>query len=151
MKVVIDNNVVVDALKPRPPFDAEAKAVFRLFGEEKFEPYVTANSLTDIFYVLQKAGNASKAKAVVANLVSVVNVIPLTERDCTDALDLPMNDFEDAVVAVCAKKAGADCIVSRDEKFIKANTGVKVIKPVDLIAKFKAEVVPIVMSPPSTK
>jgi predicted nucleic acid-binding protein len=128
MKVVIDNNVTIDALKPREPFDAEAKAVFRAFGEEKFEPYVTANSLTDIFYVLRRGNdaNAAKAKSVVANLVSIVNVIPLTEADCSDALAMSMNDFEDAVVAICAKKVCADCIVSRDEKFIKAGTSVEV-------------------------
>jgi predicted nucleic acid-binding protein len=119
MKVVIDNNVAIDALKLRQPFDADAKTVFRLFGEEKFEPYVTANSLTDIFYVLRRGdgARAAKAKSVVANLMSVVNVIPLTETDCADALGLPLDDFEDAVVAVCAKKAGADCIVSRDVNF----------------------------------
>ncbi|MDR1192617.1 MAG: PIN domain-containing protein [Peptococcaceae bacterium] len=142
MKVVIDNNVAIDALKPRQPFDTEAKAVFRLFGAEKFEPYVTANSLTDIFYVLRHGkGNeasAAKAKSVVANLVSAVNVIPLTQADCADALDLPMSDFEDAVIAVCAGKVGADCIVSRDKKFIKAETAVEVITPGELIKRLGA-------------
>jgi len=135
MKVVIDNNVVIDALKPQQPFDTEAKAVFRAFGEEKFEPYVTANSLTDIFYVLRRGNeaNAAKAKAVVANLISVVNVISLTETDCSDALALRMNDFEDAVISVCAKKVNADYIVSRDEKFIKAETEIEVITPKQLI------------------
>ncbi|MDR0286766.1 MAG: PIN domain-containing protein [Clostridiales bacterium] len=135
MKVVIDNNVTIDALKQRQPFDTEAKDVFRAFGADKFEPYVTANSLIDIFYVLRRGNdaNSEKAKAVVSNLISVVNVIPLTENDCSDALELPMNDFEDAVVAVCAKKVKADFIVSRDEKFIKAESSVEVITPKQLI------------------
>jgi predicted nucleic acid-binding protein len=137
MKVVIDNNVAIDALKPRQPFDSEAKTVFRLFGEERFEPYVTANSLTDIFYVLRRgdSANAAKAKSVVANLMSVVGVISLTETDCADALDLPMNDFEDAVTAICAKKIEADCIVSRDNKFAAAKTAVEVISPAELIER----------------
>ena len=135
MKVVIDNNVAIDALKPRQPFYTDAKAVFRAFGEEKFEPYVTANSLTDIFYVLRRGSeaNAAKAKTVLANLISVVNVISLTEADCTDALALPMNDFEDALIYVCAKKVKADYIVSRDEAFIKAVTDIEVITPKQLI------------------
>ena len=139
MKVVIDNNVVIDALKPRHPFDTEAKEVFRAFGEEKFEPYVTANSLTDIFYVLRRgdAANSAKAKVVISNLISIVNVIPLTEADCTNALGLQINDFEDAVVAVCAKNIGADYIVSRDEKFINATTEVKVVRPQQLLEILK--------------
>ena len=137
MKVVVDNNVVIDALQPRQPFDADAKAVFRAFGEEKIEMYVTANSLTDIFYVLRrgKEANAAKAKAVVANLMSVVSLIPLTEADCSDALSLPMYDFEDAVISVCAKKINADYIVSRDESFIKARSVTEVITPKQLLAK----------------
>jgi predicted nucleic acid-binding protein len=139
MKVVIDNNVAIDALKARQPFGAEARTIFRLFGEEKFIPYITANSLTDIFYVLRRGNDAkaAAAKAVVANLMLVVNVIPLTEADCADALGLPMDDFEDAVVSVCAKKVGADCIVSRDEKFIKSKSAVEVITPGELISRLK--------------
>jgi predicted nucleic acid-binding protein len=95
--------------------------------------------LTDIFYVLRRGNdaNAAKAKSVVANLMSVANVISLTETDCADALDLPMNDFEDAVTVVCAEKIGADCIVSRDEKFILAKTAVEVISPAELIERLR--------------
>jgi predicted nucleic acid-binding protein len=136
MKVVLDNNVVIDALKPRQPFDTEAKDVFRAFGKEQFEPYVTANSLTDIFYVLRRGNNAhsKKAKTVIANLVSIVNIISLTESDCSDALELPMDDFEDAVVSICAKKVNADYIVSRDEKFINSGTIVNVVTPTQLLS-----------------
>jgi len=136
VKVVIDNNVAIDALKPRQPFDTESKAVFRAFGEEKFEPYVTANSLTDIFYVLRRGNAASTAKAVVANLINITSVIYLTEADCTDALALPTADFEDAVTVVYAKNVNADYIVSRDEAFIKTKTETKVITPKQLIDMF---------------
>jgi len=63
----------------------------------------------------------------------VVNVISITEIDINEALALPMNDFEDAVVSVCAKKANADYIVSRDEAFAKAGAIVDVITPKQLI------------------
>jgi predicted nucleic acid-binding protein len=137
MKVVVDNNVVIDALQSRQPFDTDAKAVFRIFGEGKIEIYITENSLTDIFYVLRrgKESNAAKAKTVLANLMSVVSVIPLTETDCSDALALPMDDFEDAVITVCAKKVNADYIISRDESFIKMKNVIEVITPKQLLDK----------------
>jgi predicted nucleic acid-binding protein len=139
MKVVIDNNVVIDALNSRQPFDTEAKEIFRAFGKEQFEPYITANSLTDIFYVLRRGNeaNSKKAKTVITNLISIVNIISLTETDCSDALELPMDDFEDAVVMVCAKKANADYIVSRDEKFVNSDSVVSVISPTQLLSKLK--------------
>ena len=35
-------------------------------------------------------------------------------------LNEPMSDYEDAVLAVCAKRAGADYIATRDRKFRNA-------------------------------
>lgn len=137
MNVVIDNNVVIDALRPNLDFEIEAKHVFQLIWQDKISPYICANSLTDIFFVLQKLQGAEKAKIAISNLITAVNIIPLAESDCTDALALPMNDFEDAIIAVCAQKIDADCIVSRDEKFIKANTTVEVITPKQLIDRIK--------------
>ena len=89
--------------------------------------------MTDIFYILQKVQGAEKTKITITNLITAINIVPLTEHDCKNALALPMNDFEDAIIAVCAQKINADCIVSRDEKFIKAGTEVKVITPKQLI------------------
>jgi predicted nucleic acid-binding protein len=48
-----------------------------------------------------------------------------------------MDDFEDAIIAVCAKKIGAACIVSRDEAFIRASTDVKVMKPSQFLASIE--------------
>lgn len=135
MVVVLDNNVVIDALKPNPEFETEAKKVFHLIWQDKITPYICANSLTDIFYVLQKVQGAEKAKGTIANLITAVNIAPLTVSDCTDALALPMNDFEDALISVCAQRVKADYIVSRDKKFINAGTMVKVITPGQLIKK----------------
>lgn len=135
MKVILDNNVVIDALRPNPDFEADAKKVFRLIWQDKITPYICANSLTDIFYILQKVQGAEKAKGTIANLITAINVIPLTVSDCTNALALPMNDFEDALIAVCAQKVKADYIISRDRKFINAGTEVKVITPRQLIEK----------------
>jgi len=135
VKIVVDNNVVIDALRPNPEFEADAKRIFQYIWQCKITAYICASSLTDIFYVLQKVQGAEKTKGSIANLITAMNVIPLTETDCTDALALPMNDFEDAVIAVCAQKAKVDCIVSRDEKFIKTDTPVKVITPRQLIER----------------
>ena len=135
MKVVFDNNVVLDALRPNPDFEADAKNLLRLIGYNKISPYICANSLTDIFYVLQKIQGAEAAKKLIINLITVFDIIPLTKNDCIEALSLPINDFEDAIIAVCAKKIIADCIVSRDEKFIKSKIDVKIVTPKWLLKK----------------
>lgn len=133
MKVVVDNNVIIDALKPNPQFEANAQQVLWLASVKKIDGYICANSLTDIFYVLRKAHGADKAKIMVQRLILILNVIGIDPVDCADALLLPMNDFEDAIIAVCAQKIGADSIVSRDERFIKSETQVRVVTPEQLL------------------
>lgn len=135
MKVVVDNNVIIDALKPNPQFEAEAQQILRLASVKEIDGFVSANSLTDIFYVLRKAHGADKAKTMVQKLLLILDIIGIDPIDCTDALTLPMSDFEDAMVAVCAKKVKADFIVTRDENFIKAGTAVKAVTPEQLLER----------------
>ena len=138
MKVVIDNNVIIDALKPNPQFEAGAQQILRLASVKAIDGFVSANSLTDIFYVLRKEHGADKAKIMLQKLLLILDIIGIDPIDCIDALSLPMNDFEDAMVAVCAKKIKADFIVTRDERFIKEKTSVKTVTPEQLIEKIEA-------------
>ena len=119
--------MIIDALKLNPQFEANAQQILRLASVKKIDGFVSANSLTDIFYVLRKAHGADKAK------IMILDVIGIDPVDCDDALSLPMNDFEDAIIAVCAKKIGVDSIASRDERFIKSETAVMVVTPEQLL------------------
>ena len=135
MKVVVDNNVIIDALKPNPQFETNAQQILQLASVKKIDGYVCANSLTDIFCVLRKAHGADKAKIMIQKLLLILDVIGIDPVDCADALSLSMNDFEDAIIAVCAQKIGADRIVSRDERFINAEMSIKVVTPEQLLEK----------------
>ena len=137
MNLFIDNNIVIDALKPNPDFETDAKRVFQLIWTGEITPFMSVNSLTDIFYVMQKIQGAEKAKQTIDNLMTAVNIVPLTAEDCKDALALPLSDFEDAIIAVCAKKHCAECIVSRDDSFTKAVLEVEVVTPQRLFEKLK--------------
>ena len=133
MRVVIDNNIILDALNPNPQFEYEAQKILRLAAEKKINGYINANSLTDIFYVLRKTHGIIKAKDILSKLFLIVDIIGIEPIDCVDALNKPMNDFEDALVEVCATKIKADYIVSRDETFIKSAENIEIIKPAQLL------------------
>lgn len=139
MRAVIDNNVIIDALKPDPQFEESAQQVLRLASVKAIDGFVSANSLTDIFYVLRKEHGADKAKVMVQKLILILDIIGIDSIDCISALSLPMNDFEDALIAVCADKIKADFIVTRDKRFIKEETAVKAITPEQLIEKRSQE------------
>jgi len=135
MKIIIDNNIVLDALLGRHPYNEAAERIL-LACAEAHEGYLSANSLTDIFYVLRKLTNAQSAKAAIKKLMELLHIISVNAEDCINALELPIDDFEDALVMICAKNVAAEYIVTRDADFLSADStasDIQVISPVKLI------------------
>lgn len=134
-KALIDTNVIIDALAAREPFRAEAEQILTLAAEEKFEGFVTGSSVTDIYYLIRRKLSHREACAAIKTLMQALRVVAIGEGECMDALDSEMQDFEDAVIAVCAKRVNADYIVSRDEEFAKAGCPVPVLPPGAFLAQ----------------
>jgi len=133
MIIVFDNNVVLDALLERKPFCGEAERLFTICVSEH-TGCLTTNSLTDVFYVLAKFIGRAKAKQAVRKLIELFVIIPVSEEDCVNALELPIDDFEDALLASCAAVTGAEYIISRDVEFARAASPVRVITPSEFLS-----------------
>lgn len=135
MKIVFDTNVIIDAVASRQPFCEEAKQVLLMVSEEKLSGYLTANSITDIFYVVRRSLPEPEAREIIRSLLYSLDVIEVGGADCWQALSLSVDDFEDALLAACAEKIGADYIISRDAGFVKSASPVQVITPGELLLK----------------
>ena len=137
MKVLLDTNIIMDALMERSPFDIEAKDILKRaqFGKELI-CYLTANTIADIFYLYSKAHNMKSAKSALNFLLAHYGVITVTQNDCIYALSLPIDDFEDGLIMACALSAGVDCIITRDHDFLKTTSPVKIISTRELINSF---------------
>ena len=129
IKALIDTNVVLDALATREPFHAEAERIFLLAAGEKCQGFVTANSITDIYYLVRKNASEAIAREALRNLLQVFAIVDINGTDCENALESPIDDYEDALAAVCALKIGADYIITRDEGFLQAQLPVPVVAP----------------------
>ena len=134
MKVLLDTNVIMDALQERQPFDAAAREILLLGQNGSIAIQFTANSIADIFYLYSKVRGNKQAKDALSFLLNTYDVSTVTKEDCIRALALPNDDFEDALIEICAEKAGVDYIVSRDEEFIKSATAVGIITPAQLLS-----------------
>ena len=55
MKIVFDTNVIIDAVAARQPFCNEAEKILLMVSEGDIDGYLTANSITDIFFVARKS------------------------------------------------------------------------------------------------
>ena len=54
MNVLIDTNVILAAMLSRSPFAEAAQTLFIMAAEERINAYVTASTITDIYYLLHK-------------------------------------------------------------------------------------------------
>ena len=128
MKVVFDTNVILDAAMGRPGSESAQELVQAAISGE-IVGIVTANSITDIHYIV-----------VVYNALSLFDIVAVDGDVCSMALNTGMKDYEDAVLAICAKRAGADYIATRDEGFInESETPVSALQPHDVLSVIRAE------------
>ena len=134
MRVLLDTNVILDYILSRPAGGTNAKKVFRLILDGNLTGCMTANTVTDIFYIIKKSLGDKKAREILLYLLKALFVIEVDGNDCLDALNTEIPDFEDAIVIICAEKEIVDYIVTNDTKFQKiALADVKIISPENLL------------------
>jgi len=135
MIVLLDTNIIMDALQERSPFDIPAKEILMKGQSGELTCLFTADAAADIFYLYSKARDIQSATAALEFLLKTFKAVSVTHEDCIAALSEPIADFEDALVAVCAQKSGADYIITRDEKFLTYASSVRTISPSDFVMK----------------
>lgn len=136
MKLLIDNNIVIDVFQDREPFSEYSTKILKLIESGDFEGFITANSITDIFYVLKRSiKDKNKVYNYIKLLLEILTIIDLNSEDIFKALDSESNDFEDQLIAVCAYKESIDFIITRNKKDFK-NSKVPVIEPRAFITKY---------------
>ena len=97
MKVLIDTNVIIDALTSREPWNESAETIFIMAANHMMDMYITASSATDIYYLVRKYLHRSdQAKQVMEKLYSLVGILTVSGADCIDdvsytQLQLPTN------------------------------------------------------------
>ncbi|GHV36330.1 twitching motility protein PilT [Clostridia bacterium] len=136
MKIMIDSNVVVDVYQDRELFADNSAAVLKLSESGKVSGFISASMITDIYFILGRhIKDDDRLRQLVRKLLTTVTLTDVFAKDVTASLDSPVSDFEDALVAQCAKRVKADYIVTRNEKDF-AKSAVPAISPEDFLHKF---------------
>jgi predicted nucleic acid-binding protein len=137
VRVLFDTNVILDVLLARAPHLGPATALLDRVAAKTVDGLLGATTLTTIHYLATKAVGARAAQGHLRTLLSLFEVAPVTRAVLTDALDLHLPDYEDAVLHEAARHAGATAIVTRDPKgFAKAP--LKVYGPAELLRFLEA-------------
>ena len=133
MKVLIDTCVVIDVLQKRQPFFSDAYKIFIAAANNRFEGSLSAETITDIYYIMHKFlhDNSSTRKAI-NSLFMLFSVLDTRGIDCKKALLSQVKDYEDALMAETALREGMDYIITRNIKDYK-NSPVNVLLPKDFL------------------
>lgn len=136
MNILIDTNVMLDALMSRTPHNVSAERIFRFVAEDKLNASITATSVTDIYYFLKKHfHDPLQAKQILATIFNIFEIVDVTKSDCKKALCLSMDDYEDALLATCAKRRRFELIITRNLKGF-AESPVTAITPDDFLTNY---------------
>lgn len=117
MKIMCDTNVIIDVLLERQPFVDDSCKVLSLCEEHRLDGFVSAPSVTDIYYLVRKYTHSTElAYTAIGKLLEIVKVCSVTSNDVLTAFQRKAKDFEDCLVATCAKSIRCDYIVTRNKK-----------------------------------
>jgi predicted nucleic acid-binding protein len=116
-RLLLDLNVFLDVILDRRPDAEVAAALWAAIERRQSHGMVPAHGVTTIFYLLEKARDATFAREGVERLIGVFDVAPVDENVLRRALSLAWPDFEDALCAAAAEAAGCDAIVTRDPEW----------------------------------
>jgi predicted nucleic acid-binding protein len=89
--------------------------LFDLLNAGQVIGYVTATTLTDIFYIARKhTRSIDLAREAVSTTLEVMNICPVSRSILESALVSGREDFEDAVQIACAIAQNLEAIITRD-------------------------------------
>jgi predicted nucleic acid-binding protein len=132
MIILFDTNVILDGLLDREPFGKMAALLFNAVEESIITGFICANSITTLFYLMQKAKNQQFARQKVKALLDLFEIAPVNRAVLEDAIRGGFHDYEDGVVYQAALTVRADSIVTRNTVDFKTSK-IPIFSPAELL------------------
>ena len=134
-KLLIDINVILDVALLRQPHYQASQQVLSLVDLKKAHGFFSAISCATVYYLLKRELTADEAAEYVRVLLRLLSTVEVNGRILDRALAIQVNDFEDAIQAVCAERCKADYILTRDVRGYRSSS-VRAITPDAYLATF---------------
>ncbi len=117
MRLMIDTNIFIDVLTKREPFYHNSKLVLDLCENKKVQGFLSASAVTDIYYLVRRCVHDDDiAYDALGSVLDIVKILPITNDDILSAYMQKAPDFEDCLLAMCAKVNKCDAIITRNKK-----------------------------------
>lgn len=134
MNIFVDCDVLLDVGLAREPFYQASADLLNLLEQQKHHGFIAWHSIANFFYITAKGNNKQQSKQFIVELCAFLTIVPVSNQDLMTALQLPMNDFEDAMQCASAIAAQSDVIVSRNIKDYQ-NSPIRVLTPEQVLSE----------------
>jgi predicted nucleic acid-binding protein len=132
--VILDTNIILDIALERIEFYEDARNVMLLINQKSIKSFVTATTITDIYYVLKKSKGHQQTIRFLSGLFDFIDIAGVTKESVLAALTSGMPDFEDVVQTETAKFNDIDTIITRNYSDFE-HSGLEVYTPASFIGK----------------
>ena len=132
-RIMIDTNIIIDVLLEREPFVETSYKLLSMCEEHKIDGFISASAITDIYYLVRKyTHNTELAYNAIGKILEIVKICSVTNEEVITAFQRKSKDFEDCLVAVCAKSIRCNYVVTRNIKDFE-NLDIPAITPTDFM------------------
>lgn len=84
-------------------FAEAAQKLFIYSANKQFEGYVTAKSVTDIYYLTHRITHSdAETRKILSKLFTLFHLLDTTSLDCRKAISSEIGDYEDAIMVETA-------------------------------------------------
>lgn len=134
MKLFLDTNVLLDyLLDSRGAFHGPAVQLMRQVATGEVEAGFATYQAADLYYCLREAAGNETARSSLRGLYSLCELYPTSAEACVDALELSVEDYEDAVHIETARRHACDYIITRNTRDFE-DSSVPFIDPAGFVA-----------------
>ena len=121
MRILLDTNIILDIALGRPGYSEKAKEILFYLNSEQIPFYISATTVTDIYYVLRKSENHASALEFLQNFLQYADIAGVDKDIILNALNSGLSDFEDAVQIQCALLNQIPVIITRNKSDFKTS------------------------------
>ncbi len=131
IKALLDSNIILDIALERAGFYEGSFKIFENLNSGTIVGYITATSIKDIYFVIQKEKERRVALEFIWDLTSILEVLSVDKNTIFSAMSSNFFDFEDSIQNSAAEINKLDWIITRNKKdFKKSNLAVLTPKEV---------------------
>lgn len=114
MLVLLDTNVILDAMLQRSPWNTEADGILALGVNPPIDLAVSSLTVCNVYYIARRTVGTAQARSFVQLLLKGFVILRIDRQILAKAEEIAATDFEDNIQIAAAIRSSVDAIVTRD-------------------------------------